>query len=328
MDRRTFLAVLCSSGLAAPRAVIGQGTNRVYRLGILSDEPSSSNPMYFRESFRRALQDLGYVEGRNIAIEYRTTSVGTDQLPRLASELVQIKVDVIVAIGTAAARAAKEASSSIPIVFARLADPVGSGLVASPGQPGGNATGVSPVTTQLASKRLELLKKAFPQLARVGVVWSPAVSATVPELNEIRESAPYLQLQVQELAVERAKDLQKAVSILKTSRLGAITLVPNPALYEDSRRVVDLLFETGLPTMFWRREWVEIGGLMSYGTNYADQYQRAATYVDRIFKGAKPADLPVEYPTTFELVINLRTAKALKRSISPSLLLRADHVIE
>jgi putative ABC transport system substrate-binding protein len=328
VDRRTFLAVLCSGGLAAPGAVVGQETNRGHRLGILSDEPSSSNPMYFRESFRRALQDLGYVEGRNIAIEYRSTSVGTDQLPRLASELVQVKVDVIVAIGTAAARAAKEASSSIPIVFARLADPVGTGLVASPGQPGGNATGVSVVTTQLAAKRLELLKKAFPQLARVGVVWSPSVSATVPELNEIRESAPYLQLQVQELAVERAKDLQKAVSILKTSRLGAITLVPNPALYEDSRRVVDLLFETGLPTMFWRREWVEIGGLMSYGTDYADQYRRAATYVDRIFKGAKPADLPVEYPTTFELVINLKTAKALKRPIAPSLLLRADRVIE
>jgi len=328
VDRRTFLAVLCSSGLAAPRAAAGQEAKRVYRLGILSDEPSSSNPMYFRESFGKALQDLGYIEGRNIAIEYRSTSVGTDQLPRLASELVQVKVDVIVAIGTAAARAAKEASSSIPIVFARLADPVGTGLVASPGRPGGNVTGVSVVTTQLAAKRLELLKKAFPQLTRVGVVWSPAVQSTVPELNEIRESAPYLELHVQEVAVEKTKDLQRAISTLKTSRLGAITLVPNPAFYEDSRRVVDLFFETGLPTMFWRREWVEIGGMMSYGTNYADQYQRAATYVDRVLKGAKPADLPVEYPTTFELVVNLKTAKALKRPISPSLLLRADRVIE
>jgi len=300
----------------------------MYRLGVLSDEPSSSNPMYFREPFRKALHDLGYVEGRDIIIEYRSTAVGTDQLPRLASELTQLKVDVIVTIGTPAARAAKQASSSLPIVFARIADPVATGLVSSLAHPGGNVTGVSVVTTQLAAKRLELLKKAVPQLARVGILWSPTFLSTTPELNEIRDAARSLNVQVQEVAVENTKDLEKAVATLKMSRLGGLTLVPNPALYEDSQRVVELLAGSGLPTMFWRREWVEIGGLMSYGTNYRDQYQRAATYVDRILKGARPADLPVEQPTTFELVINLRTAKALKQTIPLSLRLRADRVIE
>src|SRR5215470_19531710 len=181
MNRRTFVSALCSAALAAPRVVGGQEAGRVYRLGILSDEPSSSNPMYFREPLRKALNDLGYVEGRNIIIEYRSTAVGTDQLPRLASELTQLKVDVLVTIGTPAARAAKQAASSLPIVFARIADPVATGLVASLARPGGNVTGVSVVTTQLAAKRLELLKKAVPQLARVGVLWSPTFLSTTPE---------------------------------------------------------------------------------------------------------------------------------------------------
>ena len=328
MNRRTFLSAMGAGVLAVPLAVDGQETGRVYRLGILSDEPSSSNPMYFREPFQKALEELGYVEGRNIAIIYRSTTVGRDQLPRLASELTQLKVDVMVAIGTPAVRAAKEASRSLPIVFARVADPVATGLIATLARPGANVTGVSVVTTQLAAKRLELLKKALPQLTRIGVLWSPAFPSTAPELDEIRNAARSLHLQVQEVAVETARDLEKAVPTLRTNHLGAVTLVPNPALYEDSQRVVELLASSGLPTMFWRREWVEIGGLMSYGTNYADHYHRATTYVDRILKGARPADLPVEQPTTFELVINLKTAKALGLTIPPSMLLRADHVIQ
>jgi putative ABC transport system substrate-binding protein len=284
--------------------------------------------MYSRESFQKGLRDLGYVEGQNIVIEYRSSDERQDQLPGLAAELVRLKVDVIVTIGTPAARAAKNATKTIPIVFARIADPVALGLVSSLGRPGGNTTGVSVATTQLAAKRLELLKQAVPRLARVGVLWNPAFLPAALELREIEDAARALKVQVHAVAMQGPEELQRALSTMRTDRVGALMLVPNPLLYEQPKRVTDLLTSSRLPAMFWRAEWVEAGGLMSYGPSFADMYRRAATYVDKILKGAKPGDLPVELPTKFELVINLKTAKALGLTIPQSLLSRADEIIQ
>jgi putative tryptophan/tyrosine transport system substrate-binding protein len=328
MDRREFISGLTIGLLAAPLAAEAQQTGKLARVGLLSDEPPTSNVMSSGEPFEKGLRGLGYIAGKNIVIEYRSSEGRQDRLPGLAADLVRLKVDVIVTVGTPAARAAVNASKTIPIVFARIADPVALGLVSGLGRPGGNSTGVSVVTTQLAAKRLEILKAALPRLARVGVLWNPNYPPTAPELKEIQEAARSLKVHVQAVALQDLKDLERVISTMKADHLDALTLVPNPLLYEQPARVTDLLASSGLPTMFWRAEWVEAGGLMSYGPSYADMYRRAATYVDKILKGAKPADLPVEQPTTFELVLNLKTAKALGLTVPPSFLQRADQVIE
>jgi putative ABC transport system substrate-binding protein len=328
IDRRTFLAGTGAVLLATSLAAEGQQAGKVYRIGVLSDELPVSNIMHFREPFQKALRNLGYVEGQNIVIEDRSSEGRQDRLSGLAADLVRLKVEVIVTIGGPASLAAMNATKTIPIVFARVADPVASGLVSSLGRPGGNTTGVTVVTTQLAAKRLELLKEAFPRLVRVGILWDPTFLPAAPDLREIENAARSLKVQVQPVSMQGPEALERALSTMRTARVGALLLVPNPLLYKEPQRVTDLLVGTRLPVMFWRAEWVEAGGLMSYGPNYADMYRRAAIYVDKIIKGAKPGDLPVEQPTKFEFVINLKTAKTLGLTIPPLLLARADEVIQ
>jgi putative ABC transport system substrate-binding protein len=234
MDRRTFIAGMTGL-LAAPLAVEAQQAGTHTRVGLLSDEPLISNAMSSREPFQKGLRNLGYVEGQNLVIEYRSSEGRQDRLPGLAAELVRLNVEVMVTMGTPAARAAVNATKTIPIVFARIADPVALGLVSGLGHPGGNSTGVSVVTTQLAAKRLEILKEAVPRLARVGVLWNPSFLPTAPELREIEDAARSLKVQVQAVAMQGPEELERALSTMKTGRVGALTLVPNPPLYMNSR---------------------------------------------------------------------------------------------
>jgi putative tryptophan/tyrosine transport system substrate-binding protein len=300
---------------------------KVPRIAILSDETSSLAVKFF-EPFAQGLRDLGWVEGQNITFERRYGEGENKILPSLATGLVGLQPEVIVAVGTPAARAAKIATKVIPIVFARIADPIGSGLVVALGRPGGNLTGVTSLSRELAAKRLELLITAVPGARRIGVLWDPDFPPDRPQLTEIEGAAPILNLELLPAEVRRADDFQLPLRAMAERHADAIIVLPGEVFDANAQRIADLTAKARLPTMFQRRELVEAGGLMSYGTNYPDMYRRAATYVDKILKGAKPADLPVEQPTRFELVINLKTAKALGLTIPLTLLGRADEVIE
>jgi len=273
------------------------------------------------------LQKLGYLGGRTIVFEHRYAEGKTEVLPALAAELVQLKVDVIVAVGTSATRAAKNATETIPIVFTRVADPVALGLVASLARPNGNLTGVSTLAPDLAAKWLELLTETLPGVRRVGVVWDPTFPPAALHLREVERAARVLNLELQPVEVRAAEAPEAAVRALVAQRSQALLVMP--ALFtEQRRRLAAVATQQRLPTMWYRREYAEAGGLMSYFTNRSDMHRRAAPYVDKILKGRKPADLPVEQPTTFELVINSKTAKALGLTIPQSVLLRADQVIQ
>jgi putative ABC transport system substrate-binding protein len=304
-----------------------QQPTRVARIGILSDEGSSLAAKTF-EPFAQGLRDLGYMEGQNIAFERRYAEGKNEILPSFAAELVRLQPDVILAIGTPAARAAKTATQTIPIVFARIADPIGLGLVPGLARPGGNLTGVSLLTRELAGKWLELLITAVPDAKRVGVFWDPSFPPAGPQLREIEGAARSLNLELVPAEVRGPDDIEPALRAMVGQRAGALVVVPGLIFSEHIQRITDLTAKARLPAMFYRREHVEAGGLMSYGTNFPDMYRRAAAYVDKILKGAKPADLPVEQPTKFELVINLKTAESLGLTIPPILLVRADEVIE
>jgi len=284
-----------------------------------------------REAFRQGLRDLGYVEGRNVVIEYRDAEGKHERLPALAAELVALKVDVIVAPPTPAALAAKQATRTLPIVFFSVSDPVSSGLVTSLGRPGGNVTGLSDLTPELVGKCLEQLKQAVPGVSRAAVLWQPGAFGERTEkdlLKAAEVAARALGVRLQFVEARGPDDFDRAFSKMTSARADALTVLPTAMFVSERRRLVDLAAKNRLPTVFPYRESVDAGGLMSYGPNLADMYRRAATYVDKILKGAKPGDLPVEQPTKFELVINAKTAKALSLTIPQSVLLRADQVIQ
>jgi putative tryptophan/tyrosine transport system substrate-binding protein len=323
------IAVLALSLLAAPLVAEAQQVAKIPRIGYLATS-LATNPDQ-QEAFLRGLRDLGYVEGRNVVIEYRDAEGKLERLPALAAQLVALKVDVIVAAaGTLPALAAKQASRTLPIVFIAAGNPVTSGFVTSLARPGGNLTGLSAVTPELTSKWLELLKQAVPGVTRVAFLWQPGGMGDTDKevLKQADVAARALGMRLQLVEARGPADIDRAFSEMTRARTEALTVVSTPMFGSERTRLVDLAAKNRLPTMFSFRGYVDSGGLMSYGSNLADLFRRAATYVDKILKGAKPGDLPVEQPTTFELVINLKTARTLGLTIPPSVLSRADQIIE
>jgi putative ABC transport system substrate-binding protein len=327
MRLKGLAVILTLSLFAAPLAAEGQ-TGKVSRIGFLFN--GSPGPSAEVDAFRQGLRELGYIEGQNVTIEYRFASGQVGRLPELATELARLKVEVIVTPGTPAAIAAKQATSTIPIVFAVVADAVGAGLIANFARPGGNITGLTSISAELGGKRLELLKEVVPKASRLAVLYNPSDRSNVLVLKELQESAPALGLTVHPLAVRGPGEFEGVFAALTKERAHALFGVPGVLTLEQRNRkaLVDLATKSRIPTMWGHRQFVEAGGLMSYAVNYYEQLRRAAIYVDKILKGAKPGDLPVEQPTRYELVINLTAAKALGLTIPQSLLGRADQVIE
>jgi putative tryptophan/tyrosine transport system substrate-binding protein len=328
MTRRRFLCGLTLGTLAAPLAAEAQQVGKVARIGYLS----SHAPETFRvEVLRQALNELGWVEGRNLVIDYRSASGKFDHLPHLAAELVGLKVDVVVAAATVPALAAKRATQTIPIVFTHVSDPVGSGLVVSLARPGANITGFTHVNAALSPKRLEILKQTVPSVTDFAALWHPGGLGELTErtmLKETEDAARALGVHLQLIQARGPADLDRAVAAVPRERAGALIVLPSPIFLNEPGRIVDLVTRTRVPAVWWAREFAEAGGLMAYGADMVDIVRGAARHVDKILKGAKPADLPVEQGSRFELVINLKTAKALGLTIPQSLLLRADQVIE
>jgi len=324
VDRRRFLLTSMAGALAGPLAAEAQQVPKVARIGYL--RTSGDAGARLREAFRKGLRDLGYVEGRNVVIEYRVDEGKRERLPALVTELVALKVDVIVTGGTLHTLAAKQATTTLPIVFTSVGDPVGSGLVTSLARPGGNITGMSTLAQKLVGKCLEQLKQAVPGVSRVAVLRDEHSGRD--NLEEAEGAARALGVQLQVVEARGPAEFDRAFSDMTRARAGALTVLPTAMFFIERGRLVDLAAKNRLPTVFPYREFVDIGGLMAYGPDLADLSRRAATYVDKILKGANPGDLPVEQPTKFDLVINLKTAKALGLTIPPSLLLRADQVIE
>ena len=327
--RVTFSITLLLGGLFNPLAAAAQQAAKGPRIGYLNANLAASP--HLTEAFRQGLRDLGYIEGRNVVIDYRDAEGKFDRLPALAVELVALKVDVIVATGTLAALAAKRATSSIPIVFPTVGDPVTDGLVISLARPGGNVTGLSNLTPELVGKCLELLKEAIPGVSQVAILWQPGgfVERTRKDVRKGAEVAGRaLGIRLQFVEARGPEDFDRVFSDIARARAGAGIVVTTAMFFQERRRLVDLAAKIRLPAVYGSRESVDAGGLISYGPNFADSFRRAATYVDKILKGAKPADLPVEQPTKFELVINLKTAKQIGLTIPPNVLARADRVIK
>src|SRR5438046_354911 len=328
MDRRDTVLALLALG-AAPFAAEAQQATKVARIGYLATNPATSPRP--REGFLQGLRDLGYVEGRNLVIEYRTAEGKWDRFPALAAELVALKVDVLVAANSLAVLPAKRATRTIPIVFTGAPDAVGSGFVTSLARPGGNVTGLSALTPELVGKCLEHLNQAVPGASRVAVLWHPGAYGERMEKDMLKEAdvaARALGVRLQVGEARGPADFDRAFSDMTKARAGALTVLTSGLFFNERSRLVALAAKSRLPAVYPWREAVDAGGLMAYGANHADLYRRAATYVDKILKGAKPGDLPVEQPTKFDLVINLKTAKALGLTIPPSLLGRADQVME
>ena len=327
MQRRAFL-VGALGLLTVPPAVEAQPVAKVPRIGFLALYPSA-NP-HLRQAFLQGLRDLGYVEGRNVVIEYRSAEGMLDRLPALATELVALRVDVIVTGGgTPTALAAKQATRSLPIVFSSATDPVTDGLVNSLAHPGGNLTGLSNLAPELVGKCLEQIKETVPQVSLVAVLWQPgSVGGHTDMLKAAEVAARALGVRLQIVEARGPADFDRAFSDMTRARAGALAVLGSAIFNSERRRLVDLAAKHRLPTVYTSRDFVDAGGLMTYGPSLADSFRRAAAYVDKILKGTKPGDLPVEQPTKFELLINLRTAKALGLTIPPALLLRADQVIE
>jgi putative ABC transport system substrate-binding protein len=323
VDRRRLLGGVVVSLLAAPLVAAAQGPGKVYRIGVLGNE---NNPPW--DGFRRGLRDLGYVDGRNLSIEWRWSEGKPDRFPALAMELVALRPDVIVASGTQAIRAAMEATSAIPIVMTTSSYPERIGFVKSLARPGGNVTGLSNVGPELSGKRLELLKEIAPNVFRVAVLWNPASTVEPLALQELLTAGAAINVEIQSVEVRSPDDFSAAFAAVSSSRAHAMLALGNPINFRGRQLIADFALRSGLPSIYAERLFVEAGGLMSYAPSFTDSFRRAAIYIDKILKGAKPGDLPVEQPTKFELVINLKTAKALGLTIPPSLLLRADQVIE
>ena len=332
--RRIVLAVaLAFSVLLAPLAADAQqAAGKVYRIGFLSvlGAPTPSTPAGVLEAFRQGLRELGWVEGQNIVIDYRFAEGRFDRLPDLAAELVRLKVDIIVAVATQGVAAAKNATETIPIVMiSGSADPVGLGFIASLARPGGNVTGLSySVGPEILGKGLELLMEIVPKVRRVAILSNPASPVQPLFIREVKVAARSLGVQLQLLEARGPNEFDGAFAAMAKERVGALLVVADSIFILHRTRLADLAARSRLPAAYGGRENVEAGGLMSYGPSVRDLFRRAATFVDKILKGAKPADLPVEQPTKFELVINLKTAKALGLTIPPSVLIRADEVIQ
>ncbi len=320
---------LLLGGLFGPVAAEAQQATKLARIGYLAN--SLAGDPQLPEAFRQGLHDLGYVEGRNVVIEYRDAEGKPERFPALAAELVALKVDVIVAPTTLAAVAATQATRTLPIVFATAGDPVTSGLVTSLARPGGNVTGLSILAPELVGKRLELLTQAVPGVSWVAVLWQPGSMGERMDKDMLKEAdvaARALGVRLHFVEARGPADFDRAFSDMTRARAGALTVLGSTMFSNERRRLVDLAAKNRLPAVYTSREFVDAGGLMAYGPNLADRYRRAATYVDRILKGTNPGDLPVEQPTIFELVINLKAAKALGLTIPQSVLARADEVIQ
>jgi putative ABC transport system substrate-binding protein len=327
MKKKITVLTLCAMLFALCDSVGAQQTGKVPRIGFL-DSSTASGSAVLREAFRQELRKLGWIEGKNLMIEYRFAEQKPERLPELAAELVRLKVDLIVVFGGAEALAAKGATSTIPIVMTNTADPVGAGLVASLARPGGNVTGLSTLSTQLNTKRLEILKDAVPKLARVGVLRQPG-SAVEIQLKELRLAAQALKLKLEEIETPAdAKGLESAFQTGKQTQVNAIMTTAARPFFGERKRIVELAVKYRLPAIYFQKEFVDEGGLMSYGVDFDDLYRRAAVYVDKILKGAKPADLPVQQATKFEFVINLKAAKQIGLTIPPDVLARANKVIK
>jgi putative tryptophan/tyrosine transport system substrate-binding protein len=324
MRRREVVRLLAGAAMC-PGTVWAQ-PGRVHRVGFLWDSPTVTPDDLV--AFREGLRDLGWIEGRNVEIEFRWAEGRFERLPELANELVRLNVDVIVAPTSIYAEAAKRATAIIPIVFVGHADPLGSGHVASLASPGGNLTGTSLMMTDTNAKGLQLLKEVLPDLAHVAVIYDPATPSHVPGLAGLQGAGRELGLRVEPVAVTEAAEFGAAFSGIGGVGAEAVVILATPLFNSSSKRLADLALEHKLPTLFARREQAEKGGLISYGPDRGELNRRAASYVDKILKGARPQDLPVQQPTKFELVINLRTAHALGLAIPPTLLARADDVIE
>ena len=332
-SRREFLRAATLAGTSGllgfgPEAAQAQQPARIPRIGILITSSSASTVSAQVEAFRRRLRELGYVEGKNIVIEYRYAEGKYERLPDLAAELVRRKVDVIVASAPGAVLAAKKASATIPIVFAVANDPVGSGLVSSLARPGGNITGLSLMAPDLDGKRLELLKEAFPKVTRVALLWVGSDGARGNlTLTDMETAAKALGLKLQSLEVRSLDDFESAFARAKRDGAQALITTPHSLIATQARQVLDFAAKNRLPAMYQNSEFVEAGGLMSYGPSYTDLWRRAADFVDKILKGTKPAEIPVEQPMKFEFIINLKAAKAIGVTIPPNVLVRADRVI-
>jgi putative tryptophan/tyrosine transport system substrate-binding protein len=328
MERRRFIEVIAGGLVTAPLAAEAQQAAKVPRIGALGGS-AAAHPL--REAFLQGLRDLGYVEGRTVVIEYRYDEDKLERLPASAAELVALKVDVIVTGSTPAAIAAKQATTTIPIVFAAVADPVADGLVTSLARPGGNVTGSSTLSPELVGKRLEHLKQVVPALTRVAVLWQPGAVPDRTEQDMLKQAdvaARVLRVQLQFVEGRSPADFDTAFSDMTRARAGALTVWGNAMFFTERSRLADLAAKNRLPAEYGTKGFAHAGGLMSYGPDIAYMFRRLATYVDKILKGAKAGDLPVEQPTKFELVINLKTAKAIGLTIPKSVLQRADQVIE
>ena len=327
-SRTPFIVVLSLSLLAAPVTVGAQPPRKVPRIGYLVLAPLLEKPSPERAAFLEALSELGYVDGKTVSIEYRSAGWNAELLPDLAEELVRLNVDAIVTGGGGAtAEAARQATKTIPIVVAASADPVGLGLVASLARPGGNITGTSLMAPELGSKRLELLKETVPKISRVAVLWHPRGAGRL-EWQQTEAAARRLGVTLQSYEVRNADDVARALEAMTQKRPDAVIMFFDPLTSGYRVIISDFALKNRLPTIFGSREFAAAGGLMSYGPNIPELFRRAAVYVDKILKGAKPRDLPIEQPTKFELIVNLKTAKALGLTIPPSVLIRADQVVQ
>ena len=325
-DRRRFIAGVTAAIVSAPIVAQDAPAGKRYRIGFLWDSPDVFPDAL--DAFRRKLRELGNVEGRNLVIEFRWAEGKPARMRELADELVRLKVDVIVAPSSIYTDAAKRATAKIPIVFMSHADPLGSGHISTLGRPGGNVTGLSLMMTETNVKGLEIFKEAIPGLLRIAVIWDPATPSHAPGLKAVEAAGPSLGLSVQSVAVRSATEYENAFAAIVRERSNGVLVLSTPFFIADAKRLADLAAAHKLPTLFGPKHHVIVGGLMSYSPDRADLWRRGAVYVDKILKGANPAELPVQQPTKFELAINLKTAKALGIKIPTSVLLRADEVIK
>jgi ABC-type uncharacterized transport system substrate-binding protein len=329
MSKKVFSLALGAMLFAFCGSVDAQQAGKIFRIGFL-DSSNASGMAGLLEAFQQELNKFGWIEGKNITIEHRFAEGKPERLPELAADLVRLKVDLIMITGDPAGLAAKGATSTIPIVMANAADPVGFGLVASLARPGGNITGLSGLGVELNTKRLEILKDAVPKLARVGLLWPSGGRVAVDlQLKEISPAAVALKLKLEEIETQLdAKGLESAFKTAKQKQVNAIMTIATRRFFAERKRIVELAGKYRLLAIYFQKEFVDEGGLMSYGADYTDLYRRAAVYVDKILKGAKPADLPVQQATKFEFVINLKAAKLIGLTLSPEFLSRANQVIK
>ena len=328
MTRTTLAAALAFGLLAAPLAADAQQPKKIPRIGYLGNTQATPEARRLWEAFRQGLRERGWIDGQNLLIEYRWAEGKFDRLPELATDLVRLKPDLIVAVASQYVEPLKKATSTIPIVFILHADPVGTGHVASLARPGGNITGQAILQTETSVKSLELLKEAVPGLRQVAVLWNPDTPSHGPGLKAVELAAPTLGIQLQALSARNVSELESVFSAIVRERPAALLVLASPLFFAEKQRLAEFTLKHRLPAAFGTREHVEAGGLLSYGVDYAGAFRSVSSYIDKILKGAKPADLPVQQATKIELVVNLKTAKAFGLTLPQSLLIRADEVIQ